>query len=108
MDELIGFCVFSFWVLGDLKEKRYFFTKQKSFFKRSAGVGIWRSIGKEKFILSHGTKQLLGLRKSLVFSESKVSERTRAARWVMHEYRLARCGATPNTTQVQTKLTRNL
>nr|AKO82482.1 NAC transcription factor [Momordica charantia]AKQ06199.1 NAC domain-containing protein 68 [Momordica charantia] len=90
------------WALpGDLKEKRFFFTKQKSFLKRSAGTGIWKSIGKEKFILSQGTNHLLGLKKSLFFSESKVSERTRPARWVMHEYRLARSGTTPNSTQIE-------
>ncbi|CAK9317734.1 unnamed protein product [Citrullus colocynthis] len=88
---------------GDLKEKRFFFSKQKSFLRRRAGCGIWKSTGKEKFILSQGINQVLGLRKSLIFSESKSSERTRATRWVMHEYRLARSASatTPNSTQIE-------
>ncbi|XP_022983248.1 NAC domain-containing protein 83-like isoform X2 [Cucurbita maxima] len=86
---------------GDSKEKRFFFSQQKSFLRMNAGCGIWKSIGKEKFILSQGINQLFGLRKSLVFSESKFPERTRTTRWVMHEYRLARSAATSNSTQIE-------
>ncbi|KAL0549658.1 hypothetical protein IC582_014145 [Cucumis melo] len=93
------------WALpGDSKEKRFFFSKQKSFSRRSAGCGIWKSIGKEKLILSPGPmNQLVGSRKTLVFSESKFCETKSATRWVMHEYRLPRSASptTPNSTQIE-------
>ncbi|KAG6588881.1 NAC domain-containing protein 83-like isoform X2 [Cucurbita moschata] len=91
---------------GDFKEKRFFFSKQRSLLRRNTGCGIWKSTGKEKLIVNQGINKVVGLRKSLVFYESKVSERTATTRWVMHEYRLPRSGSvsattTPNSTQLE-------
>jgi hypothetical protein len=82
------------WVLGDLKEKRYFFrtrkrssSEDKSKCKRAAGSGYWKPVGKEKQILASESNQALGIRTTLVFCDRKCSNGSKT-RWVMHEYRL--------------------
>lgn len=89
--------------LGDLNEKRYFFSSRKSVnenkSKRAAGSGYWKPIGKDKQILASGSNQAVGMRKALIFCEGKRSYGTKT-RWVMHEYRLVDSETNAYSTQV--------
>ncbi|KAK8556932.1 hypothetical protein V6N13_064921 [Hibiscus sabdariffa] len=78
---------------GDFKENKYFFStgngndsnKKR---KRVAGSGYWKPVGKEKPILASGTNETVGMRKALVFCESRCSGETET-NWLLHQYRLA-------------------
>ncbi|CAI9754823.1 unnamed protein product [Fraxinus pennsylvanica] len=57
---------------GDLKEKRYFFSKRnmnvmnnRSSF--SASCGYWKPTGQDSQIVAPGTNRVIGMKKSLVF-----------------------------------------
>ncbi|CAL0321582.1 unnamed protein product [Lupinus luteus] len=83
---------------GDSKERRYFFSNRKghvcgNISKVAIGSGYWKSIGKEKQIVSSESRQVIGMRKTLIFSKGKCSNETRT-RWFMHELRLAGSAAT--------------
>lgn len=87
--------------LGDLKEKRYFFSSRKSVnnnkSKRAAGSGYWKPTGKDKQISERN--QAAGMRKTLIFCEGKRSIGTKT-RWFMHEYRLVGTETNHLSTQV--------
>ncbi|KAK3183860.1 hypothetical protein Dsin_031146 [Dipteronia sinensis] len=81
---------------GDLKEKRYFFGKRvgnvvsdNKNCKRGAGSGYWKYIGKDRQIVgSVGSREVVGVRKTMVFCQVKRAREITKTRWVMHEYRL--------------------
>ncbi|KAK2666080.1 hypothetical protein Ddye_004654 [Dipteronia dyeriana] len=81
---------------GDLKEKRYFFGKRvgnvvsdNKNCKRGAGSGYWKYNGKDRQIVgSVGNREVVGVRKTMVFCQVKRAYETTKTRWVMHEYRL--------------------
>lgn len=96
---------------GDVKEKRYFFHKQKRDIlscKRvdiNGGCGYWKPIGKERVILaSEFNNQPVGIRKTLVFCGGRGNRPDAAAasntRWLMHQFHLVRPGPTPNSLQL--------
>ncbi|KAK7380760.1 hypothetical protein VNO78_33278 [Psophocarpus tetragonolobus] len=76
---------------GDLLETRYFFSKAnygivcENINKRVAGSGSWKSVGKEKQIMSSENNQVIGMKKKLVFYKGSHESRTR---WVMHQLHL--------------------
>ncbi|PIN01794.1 hypothetical protein CDL12_25691 [Handroanthus impetiginosus] len=91
---------------GDSKEKRYFFSKRKrsiivnncSSLLR-AGCGYWKSTGKEyKPIVGPGSNLVIGIKKSLVFCEGKISG-GRKAQWIMHQFCLVGAVLTPYLAQ---------
>ncbi|KAK3224281.1 hypothetical protein Dsin_011306 [Dipteronia sinensis] len=100
------------WTLpGDLEEKRYFFGKRNDHIiesgnkcKIGAGSGYWRKCnGKTKQIYvdpAGGTKQVVGVRTTLVFRQGKRAQ----TGWLMREYRLVM--GTRTTTTVTTATTK--
>ncbi|KAE8696150.1 putative glycerophosphodiester phosphodiesterase [Hibiscus syriacus] len=90
---------------GDSKENKYFFSTRdgdngsSKKRKRIAGSGYWKPVGKEKPILASGTNEVIGMRKTLIFSESECSDGTET-RWVLHQYRLVDSVATLDSTQM--------
>ncbi|KAK9272544.1 hypothetical protein L1049_002917 [Liquidambar formosana] len=86
---------------GDLKERRYYFSKRKgnwSRCKRPTGSGYWKVVGKDKQIVASGSNQAVGRKKTMVFYEGKRPHASRT-RWVIHEYCLGGSGTTPISTQ---------
>lgn len=73
---------------GDLKEKRYFFSKKglgNGSKRVAAGSGYWKPRCKSsREIVDSASNQLVGMRKTLVFNHSCKTK----AQWVMHEYSL--------------------
>ncbi|KAK4483241.1 hypothetical protein RD792_010425 [Penstemon davidsonii] len=80
---------------GDLKEKRYFFSKSKSIIMNKCCSGYWKSSGKDKQIVAPGTNLIIGLKKSLVFYKGKSLK----TRWFMHEFCLVGSFNSPFLTQ---------
>ncbi|KAK7267213.1 hypothetical protein RIF29_19878 [Crotalaria pallida] len=84
---------------GDSKDKRYFFSNRKeghvygNISKIFVGSGYWKSIGKDKQIVSSESRQVIGMKRGLIFSKGKRSNGTRT-QWIMHELRLVGSGAT--------------
>ncbi|EXC29158.1 NAC domain-containing protein 68 [Morus notabilis] len=95
------------WTLpGEVKEKRYFFHKQKrdvnimSKKRVNAGSGYWKPIGKERLIVaSELNNQPVGIRKTMVFcgGNRPDNHHHHNHRWLMHEFHLVRPGPTPNS-----------
>lgn len=92
---------------GDMKEKkRYFFSNIRnenaiandSKCKIAAGSGYWKPVGKNRQILASGTKQVVGIRKTLIFCEGKRAHETKT-QWVMHQYHLVAIATNPNLLQ---------
>ncbi|GMH23879.1 hypothetical protein Nepgr_025722 [Nepenthes gracilis] len=76
------------WALpGDLREKRYFFSKRKYSKIIPTGSGFWKFMGKSKQVLASGRNQVVGARRSLPFYKGKHPHGCRT-RWIMHEYHL--------------------
>lgn len=94
------------WTLpGDVKEKRFFFHKQKRDIMSkgvvNGGSGHWKPIGKERLIVaSEVNNQPVGIRKTMVFCGGKRPDRGSNTRWLMHEFHLVRPGPTPNSVQL--------
>lgn len=93
--------------LGDMKEKkRYFFSNIRNESaiandgkcKIAAGSGYWKPVGKNRQILASGTKQIVGIRKTLIFCEGKRGHETKT-QWVMHQYHLVAIATNTNLTQ---------
>ncbi|XP_061344407.1 NAC domain-containing protein 83-like [Gastrolobium bilobum] len=55
--------------------------------KRAAGSGLWRAVGKAKYIVLSGSKELIGKRNTLIFWEGKGNKPIKT-KWAMHEFRL--------------------
>lgn len=97
-------CIHFLLVLGDLKEKRYFFSRKwgndsENRCKRAAGSGYWKPIGKGRQIVASISNHLIGIKKSLIFCEGKNSNDS-TTQWIMDEYHLVGSGTIPNITQV--------
>ncbi|KAK3418799.1 hypothetical protein EUGRSUZ_H03362 [Eucalyptus grandis] len=83
---------------GNLRERRYFFSRRnrssggRECIRVAAGFGYWKYKTKSKQILaSDGTgNQVIGMRKTLVFCEGKRSACDAArSRWILHEFTIA-------------------
>ncbi|GAV88789.1 NAM domain-containing protein [Cephalotus follicularis] len=90
---------------GYLKEKRYFFSKRKgnengNKCKRIAGSGYWKPIGNNKQIIASVSKQVLGMRKTLVFYQGKCSHHDTHTQWIMHQYCLVGFLTLPKSNQI--------
>ncbi|XP_052195340.1 NAC domain-containing protein 83 [Diospyros lotus] len=80
---------------GDPREKRYFFCKRRrnNYYGNGwngiiNGGGYWKVKGKEKYVLGGGSKQAVGVKKSLVFRHCFCGRQSTNYYWVMQEYRL--------------------
>ncbi|MFS7915952.1 putative transcription factor NAM family [Helianthus anomalus] len=76
------------------KDEWFFFTPRDRRYpngsrpKRSAGSGFWKATGKDKSIIaSSGVKNIIGLKKALVFFTGKPNK-NKKTNWIMNEYRL--------------------
>lgn len=89
----------------DLPEKALFGEKEWYFFSprdrkypngsrpnRAAGAGYWKATGTDKPISTMGGAKKVGVKKALVFYQGKAPKGVKT-NWIMHEYRLADCGA---------------
>ncbi|CAL0299279.1 unnamed protein product [Lupinus luteus] len=81
---------------GDSKEKMYFFSNRKGYVCGNSsrivvGSGYWKSIGKDKAIVASDSRQVIGMRKTLIYSKGKHSNETKT-QWVMHELCLVGSG----------------
>lgn len=90
---------------GDLEQERYFFSKKEVKYpngnrsNRATGAGYWKATGVDKQIVTCRGKQVVGMKKTLVFYTGKPPHGSRTD-WIMHEYRLV--SAQPNNpTQTQ-------
>ncbi|KAG6506817.1 NAC domain-containing protein 83-like [Zingiber officinale] len=90
--EIINLRNYDPWDLpGGCKEVKYFFSltdvKYSSHGRssRPAGLGYWKSEGKEKQVMASQCNQAVGMKKVLVFYHRKPQTRTD---WIMHEYHL--------------------
>lgn len=75
---------------GDSDQERYFFIKKANYGSRHRTViptraGFWRVIGPEKQIVCSKTMPLVGIKRTLVFYEGKIT-RVSKTDWIMHEY----------------------
>lgn len=84
---------------GDVDEERYFFSMREAKYpngnrsNRATGSGYWKATGIDRQIVAPrggnlGQKQLVGMKKTLVFYRGKPPRGTKTD-WIMHEYRLA-------------------
>ncbi|KAF8013871.1 hypothetical protein BT93_I1664 [Corymbia citriodora subsp. variegata] len=95
----IDVCEFEPWQLPDMFD--HVFSRRELFFycrvkrnylnsrriARSTGAGCWKLTGKARAIMSEDTKELIGIKKTLVFSEGRVPN-VKRTNWVMYEYHL--------------------
>ncbi|OWM70719.1 NAC domain-containing protein 83-like [Punica granatum] len=85
---------------GDMRERRHFFSKttekrhpnlhfkhRRAAFRELSGSGYWKLTGKEKRIVARGSKQVIGMRRNLVFREGENLSCAKS-QWIMHELRL--------------------
>ncbi|XP_050231165.1 NAC domain-containing protein 83 [Mercurialis annua] len=77
---------------GNLKEKRYFFSRKmgnesENRCKRGSGSGYWKPKGRGRPIISSFGNHIVGIRKTLIFCEGKRSDESKT-RWIMHQYHL--------------------
>ncbi|KAI3720462.1 hypothetical protein L6452_21380 [Arctium lappa] len=81
---------------GDSHQERFFFSSREVKYpngngkrsNRSTPSGYWKATGLDKQIVSWRNKQLVGMKKTLVFYKGKPPTGQRTD-WIMHEYRLA-------------------
>ncbi|XP_024987494.1 NAC domain-containing protein 83-like [Cynara cardunculus var. scolymus] len=79
---------------GDLQQERFFFSSREVKYpngnrsNRSTLSGYWKATGLDKQIVSWRNKQVVGMKKTLVFYKGKPPSGRRTD-WIMHEYRLA-------------------
>ncbi|XP_019199829.1 PREDICTED: NAC domain-containing protein 83 isoform X4 [Ipomoea nil] len=79
---------------GDWEQERYFFSTREVKYpngnrsSRATGSGYWKATGIDKQIASCRGRQLVGMKKTLVFYKGKAPHGSRTD-WIMHEYRLA-------------------
>ncbi|XP_074584229.1 NAC domain-containing protein 83-like isoform X2 [Curcuma longa] len=86
----INLCNFDPWDLpGESEGERYFFNLvERSTYHRSnraTGCGYWKAAGKPKPVVATASRELVGMKKVLVFHKGKPL-RGSATDWVMHEY----------------------
>lgn len=87
---------------GELEEERYFFSTREAKYpngnrsNRATGSGYWKATGIDKQIVGSRIKQVVGMKKTLVFYRGKPPHGSRTD-WIMHEYRLV----SPETTAPQ-------
>lgn len=86
---------------GDLEQERYFFSTREVKYpngnrsNRATSSGYWKATGLDKQILSSkGQRQLVGMKKTLVFYKGKPPHGARTD-WIMHEYRLSNAETLP-------------
>ncbi|KAA8530017.1 hypothetical protein F0562_034551 [Nyssa sinensis] len=78
---------------GDWEQERYFFSTREAKYpngrrsNRATGSGYWKATGIDKQIVTCRTKQIVGMKKTLVFYRGKPPHGSRTD-WIMHEYRL--------------------
>lgn len=83
---------------GDMKEKRYFFSRKygndsENKMKKAASSGYWKPIGKGRPIIASFSNHIVGIRKTLLFREDKKhSNKESKTQWIMHEYHLIGSG----------------
>nr|GME11110.1 NAC domain-containing protein 83-like [Ipomoea batatas] len=87
---------------GDLEQERYFFSTREVKYpngnrsNRATSSGYWKATGLDKQIVSSkGHRQLVGMKKTLVFYKGKPPQGARTD-WIMHEYRLTNAESLPN------------
>jgi hypothetical protein len=90
---------------GDLKEKRYFFSRRKgneNCCKReiTGTSGNWRVTGKQKHIVSYESNQVVGIRKTLVYNQPKTKRTSHETKWIVHEYCLLGSVQIPSLNQI--------
>lgn len=79
---------------GDSEQERYFFSTKEVKYpngnrsNRATGSGYWKATGVDKQIVTSRNRQVVGMKKTLVFYRGKPPNGTRTD-WIMHEYRLA-------------------
>ncbi|XP_059642005.1 NAC domain-containing protein 83-like [Cornus florida] len=91
----INVCKFDPWDLpsGDSEQDKYFFSKREAKYpngtraNRATCSGYWKATGVDKRIVCSTRKQIMGMRKTLVFHRGKPPRVSRTD-WIMHEYRL--------------------
>ncbi|XP_052182969.1 NAC domain-containing protein 83-like isoform X2 [Diospyros lotus] len=92
----ISLCKYDPWDFpgGDDEEQdRYFFTKKEPKYgngnrsNRTTGSGYWKASGTDKRITSSKARDIMGMRKTLVFHRGKPPHGSRTD-WIIHEYRL--------------------
>ncbi|WOL17968.1 hypothetical protein Cni_G26761 [Canna indica] len=83
---------------GETEGERYFFYRRNAkCSKHRAGAieshsGYWKAAGKDKLVVVPGSKEVVGVKKALVFHQGK-PHRGIPTRWIMHEFCLATCNS---------------
>nr|GLL40508.1 NAC domain-containing protein 83 isoform X5 [Ipomoea trifida] len=76
---------------GDWEQERYFFSTREVKYpngnrsSRATGSGYWKATGIDKQIASCRGRQLVGMKKTLVFYKGKAPHGSRTD-WIMHEF----------------------
>lgn len=92
---------------GDSEHERFFFSTKEIKYpngnrsNRATQSGYWKATGLDKQIVATRSRQVVGMKKTLVFYKGKPPTGSRTD-WIMHEYRLASPTQTPelkNSTQ---------
>ncbi|GAA0159986.1 hypothetical protein LIER_16644 [Lithospermum erythrorhizon] len=92
---------------GDLKDRRYFFSKNNENVKKyscrvQAGCGYWKAIGQDKPIfdsLSQNHHQIVGMKRTSVFCQRKKRPQRIQTWWIMHQFFLVDSIAKPPSTK---------
>ncbi|KAG2702804.1 hypothetical protein I3843_06G100700 [Carya illinoinensis] len=89
----VDVCKYDPWDLpGDLEQEKYFFSTREAKYpngnrsNRATGSGYWKATGIDKQIVTSRGKQVVGMKKTLVFYRGKPPHGSRT-NWIMHEYR---------------------
>uniref|UniRef100_A0A5B7BHC9 Putative NAC transcription factor 25-like n=1 Tax=Davidia involucrata TaxID=16924 RepID=A0A5B7BHC9_DAVIN len=105
----INICNYDPWDLpGDSEQDRYFFSNKEAKYRngnrtnRATASGYWKATGLDKQIICSRRKQMMGLKKTLVFYRGKTPNGSRTD-WIMHEYRLVSSVTSPDSNFQQTK-----
>ncbi|KAE9595144.1 hypothetical protein Lal_00009304 [Lupinus albus] len=81
---------------GDLEKEMYFFMSKEAKYpngnrsNRATNSGYWKATGLDKQIMTSkgNNKQIVGMKKTLVFYRAKSPHHASKTDWIMHEYRL--------------------
>ncbi|KAG9130294.1 hypothetical protein Leryth_004209 [Lithospermum erythrorhizon] len=92
---------------GDLKDRRYFFSKNNENVKKyscrvQAGCGYWKAIGQDKPIfdsLSQNHHQIVGMKRTSVFCQRRKRPQRIQTWWIMHQFFLVDSVAKPPSTK---------
>ncbi|OEL37573.1 NAC domain-containing protein 76 [Dichanthelium oligosanthes] len=72
------------WYFFSYKDRKY---PSGTRTNRATAAGFWKATGRDKPVLSRSSREVIGMRKTLVFYKGRAPHGSKTD-WIMHEYRL--------------------